>query len=68
MRKKRYPLSIHITTLFLVMTSIVGTVLITMSYKHSQQLLLGTIEEVSQEHSNKLELVFKQSVAPVVTA
>ncbi|WP_261904553.1 HD domain-containing phosphohydrolase [Vibrio fortis] len=68
MRKKRYPLSIHITTLFLIMTSIVGTVLIMMSYKHSQQLLLGTIEEVSQEHSDKLELVFKQSVAPVVTA
>ena len=67
MKKRRYPLSIHITSLFLVLTTIVGIVLITISYRHSQELLTGTAQELSKEHSNKLESVFKQAVAPVLT-
>ncbi|NOH95674.1 HD domain-containing phosphohydrolase [Vibrio sp. 99-70-13A1] len=67
MKKRRYPLSIHITSLFLVLTTLVGAVLISISYRHSQELLSGTVQELSKEHSNKLESVFKQTVAPVLT-
>ncbi|CAH6797703.1 Metal-dependent phosphohydrolase [Vibrio chagasii] len=67
MRRRRYPLSIHITSLFLILTTFVGAVLISISYRHSQELLLGTVREVSNEHRDKLESVFKQAVAPVIT-
>ncbi|PTQ10402.1 metal-dependent phosphohydrolase [Vibrio splendidus] len=67
MRRRRYPLSIHITSLFLILTTLVGTVLISISYRHSQELLLGTVREVSNEHRDKLESVFKQAIAPVIT-
>ena len=67
MKKHRYPLSIHITSLFLVLTTIVGIVLISMSYRHSQELLSGTAHDVSQEHSQKLRSIFKQNIAPVLT-
>ncbi|MGF1753601.1 HD domain-containing protein [Vibrio makurazakiensis] len=67
MKKRRYPLSIHITSLFLVLTTIVGIVLISISYRHSQELLTGTAQELSKDHSNKLESVFKQTVSPILT-
>ena len=67
MRRRRYPLSIHITSLFLILTTLVGTVLISISYRHSQDLLLGTVREVSNEHRDKLESIFKQAIAPVIT-
>ncbi|MEZ9117179.1 HD domain-containing phosphohydrolase [Vibrio cyclitrophicus] len=67
MKRRRYPLSIHITSLFLILTTLVGTVLISISYRHSQDLLLGTVREVSNEHRDKLESIFKQAIAPVVT-
>lgn len=67
MRRRRYPLSIHITSLFLILTTFVGAVLISISYRHSQELLLGTVREVSNEHRDKLESVFKQAIAPVIT-
>ncbi len=54
MRRRRYPLSIHITSLFLILTTFVGAVLISISYRHSQELLLGTVREVSNEHRDKL--------------
>ena len=67
MRRRRYPLSIHITSLFLILTTLVGAVLISISYRHSQELLLGTVREISNEHRDKLESVFKQAIAPVIT-
>ncbi|MCK6263694.1 HD domain-containing protein [Vibrio sp. ZSDE26] len=67
MRKRRYSLSIHITSLFLVLTTLVGAVLIGISYNHSQALLTASAKEVSRENSRKLETAFKQSTGPVFT-
>ncbi|ELP5726996.1 metal-dependent phosphohydrolase [Vibrio vulnificus] len=67
MKKQRYPLSIHITSLFLVLTTVVGIVLITISYHHSQTLLTKSAEGLSKEHAHKLESTFQTSVGPVLT-
>lgn len=67
MKKRRYPLSIHITSLFLALTTLVGLTLIVISYHHSQQLLSGSAEEVSGENSRKLESEFKLNAAPILT-
>ncbi|WP_165313724.1 HD domain-containing phosphohydrolase [Vibrio ziniensis] len=65
--KRRYPLSIHISTLFLILTAIVGAVLIGISSQHAQQLLSGSAQELSQENSRKLESIFQKSIAPILS-
>ncbi|WP_428775864.1 HD domain-containing phosphohydrolase [Vibrio sp.] len=67
MKKRRYSLSIHITSLFLVLTTLVGVVLIYVSYQHAQQLLSGSVREISHENSLKLQSAFKQSTGPIFT-
>ncbi|USD35105.1 MULTISPECIES: HD domain-containing phosphohydrolase [Vibrio] len=67
MKKRRYSLSIHITSLFLVLTTLVGTVLIAISYRHSQELLTVSAKELSSENSRKLESTFKVRVGPILT-
>lgn len=67
MKKRRYSLSIHITTLFLVLTTLVGSVLIAISYKHAQELLTGSAKELSRENSRKLESTFQVKAGPILT-
>ncbi|NOH80443.1 HD domain-containing protein [Vibrio sp. RE86] len=67
MRKQRYSLSIHITSLFLILTTLVGAVLIAISYQHAQELLTGSAKELSQENSRKLESVFKVKTSAIFT-
>ncbi|UPQ89763.1 HD domain-containing phosphohydrolase [Vibrio sinaloensis] len=67
MKKQRYSLSMHITTLFLVLTSLVGVVLIAISYQHAQQLLTSSAKELSRENSRKLESTFQVRAGPIFT-
>ncbi|MCL9779995.1 HD domain-containing protein [Vibrio sp. S4M6] len=67
MKKRRYSLSIHITSLFLVLTTLIGVILIAISYQHSQDLLSGSVKELSKENSLKLESAFRQSANPILT-
>ncbi|RSD31507.1 HD domain-containing phosphohydrolase [Vibrio pectenicida] len=67
MKKRHYSLSIHITSLFLVLTTLVGVVLISISYYHSQELLAVSAKELSNENSRKLESTFKVRAAPILT-
>ncbi|RTZ17217.1 metal-dependent phosphohydrolase [Vibrio aquaticus] len=67
MSKQRYPLSLHITSLFMVLTALVGAVLIAISYQHAQQLLTGSAKELSNENSRKLESVFQVKTGPILT-
>ncbi|KJY83887.1 metal-dependent phosphohydrolase [Vibrio galatheae] len=67
MNKRRYSLSIHITSLFLTITTFVGIVLIAISYLHSQQLLKQSAKELSNENSLKLETTFQRRIGPVLT-
>ena len=63
--KRRYSLSIHISSLFFILTAIVGAVLISISSQHAKQLLSGSAQELSQENSRKLESIFQRSIAPI---
>ncbi|GLT17866.1 hypothetical protein GCM10007938_16440 [Vibrio zhanjiangensis] len=67
MKKRHYSLSIHITSLFLVLTTLVGIVLIAISYHHSQELLAVSAKELSNENSRKLESTFKVRAGPILT-
>lgn len=68
MTKRRYPLSIQISTLFVVLVTLIGSVLIAISYYHSQQLLTTSAKELSHENSRKLEAAFSQNASPILTA
>ncbi|KGY11599.1 metal-dependent phosphohydrolase [Vibrio tubiashii] len=67
MKKRRYSLSIHITTLFMVLTTLVGSVLIAISYRHAQELLTVSAKELSNENSRKLESTFQVKAGPILT-
>ncbi|KUI97463.1 HD domain-containing phosphohydrolase [Vibrio sp. MEBiC08052] len=67
MKLRRYSLSLHIGSLFLILTSIVGGVLILISYNHAQALLSETAKQLSYENSRKIETEYKQSIGPILT-
>lgn len=67
MRKRKYSLSIHITSLFLILTTLVGSVLIAISYRHAQELLSGSAKELSEENSRQLESTFQLKTGPILT-
>ena len=67
MKKGRYSLSIHITSLFLVLTTLIGVILIAISYRYSQDLLANSVNELSHENSQKLESAFRQKAAALFT-
>lgn len=67
MRKRKYSLSIHITSLFLILTTLVGSILIAISYRHAQELLSGSAKELSKENSRELESTFRLKTGPILT-
>ncbi|KHT47625.1 HD domain-containing phosphohydrolase [Vibrio sinaloensis] len=67
MRKRKYSLSIHITSLFLILTTLVGSVLIAISYRHAQELLAGSAKALSEENSRQLESTFQLKTGPILT-
>ncbi|RQW62680.1 HD domain-containing phosphohydrolase [Vibrio viridaestus] len=67
MKIRRYSLSIHVGTLFILLTAIFGSVLIYISYHHAHQLLTKTAKELSVENSHHIENKFKQTAAPIFT-
>ena len=67
MKASRYSLSIHIGTLFVVLTAIFGVILIYISYQHTHQLLTTTARDLSIENSRHIENEFKKNAAPIFT-
>jgi len=67
MKIRRYSLSIHIGTLFIVLTTLFGAILIFISYHHAHQLLTSTAKELSIENSKHIENEFKKNAAPIFT-
>ncbi|MCE0495342.1 HD domain-containing phosphohydrolase [Vibrio salinus] len=67
MKIRRYSLSIHIGTLFVLLTAIFGFILIYISYNHAYQLLTQTARELSLENSRHIENQFKQASSPIFT-
>lgn len=68
MKKHRYSLTLQIGSLFIIMTSIIGLILIRISYVHVQELLTATAKELSFENSQYIETEFRQKTAPILTA
>lgn len=66
MIRRYYPLSIQISTLFLVLVTFIGVALIAISYQHSQRLLTTSAKSISHENSKKLENAFQQNSAPIL--
>ncbi|SHH69208.1 hypothetical protein VA7868_00238 [Vibrio aerogenes CECT 7868] len=67
MKVRGYSLSLHIGSLFLIITSLVGIVLIYISYQHAQELLDETAKQLSYENSRKIETRYQQNIGPVLT-
>ncbi|MDN3611872.1 HD domain-containing phosphohydrolase [Vibrio ostreicida] len=67
MSKRHYSLSIHITSLFVILSTVIGAALISISYFHSQELLGVSAKKLSRENSRKLESTFKGSTGPIFT-
>lgn len=54
MKKRRYSLSIHISSLFFILILFIGSVLIAISYYSSQQLLAGSARTLAHEARNRV--------------
>ncbi|SON51775.1 HD domain-containing phosphohydrolase [Vibrio tapetis] len=65
-RHRRHSLRFYITLLFIFAAVSIGSVLISVSYLHSQKLLAVTALELSGDKGEKLESAFKLEVAPVL--
>lgn len=66
MKVRRYSLSIHVGTLFVLLTAIFGFILIYISYNHAYQLLTHTAKELSLENSRRIESRFQQASSPIM--
>ncbi len=67
MTERRYPLSVHITSLFIILVLVLGGGLITISYFYSQQLFFRFSQNISHENSQKLERHFEKEISPIIT-
>lgn len=67
MAKRRYALSIHITSIFVMISFVLGGGLIAIGYQHSQKLIEHSARQISIQHSHKLESVFQHTISPILT-
>lgn len=67
MVKRYFSLRIQISTLFMVLVSLIGITLISISYYHSRQLMDTISDNLIHENSQKVEVAFQQSVTPILT-
>ncbi len=68
MRKNKYPLNMHISSVFVSFGIILGSIFLTVNHYQSQQLIQKAAKEISSHNSDKLELSFQNSIAPILTA
>lgn len=65
MRLRRYPLSIHISTLFVILMTFFSAVLIIVSFQYTHSLLQGSAKALSAENSKKIESELHKNMAPI---
>ena len=68
MRKQRYSLNIHITTLFMALVTFVSVTLIGINYFNSHHLLTETAKKLSRDDALVLESAFQRKIGPILTA
>jgi HD-GYP domain-containing protein (c-di-GMP phosphodiesterase class II) len=66
--KKRYPLHIHIATLFTILVLVIGITLAWASYRQISSLIFETTETLFTKTTNELELEFQKEYRPVATS
>ncbi|WP_394252636.1 HD domain-containing phosphohydrolase [Vibrio profundi] len=66
MKILKAPLNVHMALWFSILTVFVGGVLIGVSEYHAQRILKNTAVELSNESRQKLEMMFKLGIAPVL--
>ena len=67
-QKKRYPLHIHIATLFTMLILVVGVTLAWFSYRQISSLAFDTTEILFTQTSEELVLQFQKDYRPVATS
>jgi hypothetical protein len=67
-QKKRYPLHIHIASLFAILVLIIGTTLAWVSYKQITRLTFDTTEILFAQTARELQLQFQKEYRPVTTS
>jgi len=67
-RKKRYPLHIHIASVFVILVLIIGSTLAWVSYKQITRLTFDTTEILFAQTARELQLQFQKEYRPVTTS
>ena len=68
MKKQRYSLNIHITTLFMALVTFVSVTLIGIKYFNSHHLFTETAKELSRDNALVLESAFQRKIGTILTA
>ena len=66
--KKRYPLHLHIASLFTILVLLVGVTLAWVSYRQISDLIFETTETVFTQTVNQLELQYQKEYRPIATS
>ena len=68
LEKKRFPLHIHIASLFTILVLLIGITLAWVSYKQISDLTFETTETLFEKTIDQLELQFQKEYRPVATS
>jgi HD-GYP domain-containing protein (c-di-GMP phosphodiesterase class II) len=66
--KRRYPLHLHIASLFTILVLLVGVTLAWVSYRQISDLIFETTETVFTQTVNQLELQYQKEYRPIATS
>jgi len=66
--KKRYPLHLHIASLFTILVLVIGVTLAWTNYRQISNLIFETTETLFTKTTNELELEFQKEYRPVATS
>jgi hypothetical protein len=67
MKTPHYSLTLYISGLFMLLATIIGSVLIVISYQHAKELMSEVAKKTSHDNSHKVEAIFKRTIAPTLT-
>lgn len=67
MKKNYNSLSIYISSLFCILILLISSILIAISYQSFQRLFANNAQALASENSQKLENIFTQNIAPILT-
>lgn len=66
--RRRFPLNIHIGTLFIILILVVGSALAWVSYKQISQLIFSSTEALFSQTAQEVQLQFQKEYRPIATS